>query len=700
RQQHYYYDGLGQLRASVDELGQKTEYTYDLLGRILTISHADGTVIRKSYAPFTTGNLVTQIEVNGEVLGRRRFDSLHRQVEVTSRGRTYSSSYQGNSPSPREVTDPLGQTVKYHYEPQLGNALTQVEAGAIQQHFTYDPRTGAMTADRAVQQVTHGMEYTASGRLQQETFRFDDKGTARAATYTYSPMGRLTAYQDVTGKNCRVSFDKSGRPVAAYDPDVDVVLTYDAASRVRRWCVHDKRSGKTLTTTLDWDDFGRETARHIQTETDTLTLAHTYTVRDQVASCTTRSQSAGLLRQETYTYDPIRNWLTEYDCTGLELPRDAYGFSIAHQRFTYDRLGNILTCLTTLDDGRSDTATFIYNPSDPCQLLTVTHTHPDYPATIRLAYDAAGRLRQDEAGRALTYDALGRLVNVSAGDLSSSYTYDAGNRLALQQIGTDRTHELYYQGATRVTEILRESGAVTRLLRAQGETVAAIMDTGTHLLGTDGHGSVLVSQQGEDPETRYCYSPYGQQAEGKGNPAIPAYNGERRDPVGGAYHLGNGYRTYHPVLMRFNAPDSWSPFGAGGLNPYAYCLGDPINHIDPTGHLSLGSIFGIIGGAIGLVIGLAMAIPTGGASLAGDAAILAGIIADVTGIASAATEDSNPRVSAILGWVSLGLGALSLGTSVIGGLSRSMRRLGQQSGEFSEAFGSRFSSGGPRQMNL
>ncbi|MEQ1976950.1 hypothetical protein, partial [Xenorhabdus sp. SGI240] len=53
-----------------------------------------------------------------------------------------------------------------------------------------------------------------------------------------------------------------------------------------------------------------------------------------------------------------------------------------------------------------------------------------------------------------------------------------------------------------------------------------------------------------------------------------------------------------------------------------------------------------------------------------------------------------------LGWVSLGLGALSLGASVIGGLSRSLGRLGQQSGEFSEAFGSRFSSGGPRQMNL
>jgi uncharacterized protein RhaS with RHS repeats len=36
--------------------------------------------------------------------------------------------------------------------------------------------------------------------------------------------------------------------------------------------------------------------------------------------------------------------------------------------------------------------------------------------------------------------------------------------------------------------------------------------------------------------------------------------------------------------MRFNSPDSWSPFGEGGLNAYTYCLGDPVNAIDPSGH--------------------------------------------------------------------------------------------------------------------
>lgn len=37
--------------------------------------------------------------------------------------------------------------------------------------------------------------------------------------------------------------------------------------------------------------------------------------------------------------------------------------------------------------------------------------------------------------------------------------------------------------------------------------------------------------------------------------------------------------------MCFQSPDSQSPFGAGGLNCYAYCAGDPVNFSDPSGHM-------------------------------------------------------------------------------------------------------------------
>lgn len=65
------------------------------------------------------------------------------------------------------------------------------------------------------------------------------------------------------------------------------------------------------------------------------------------------------------------------------------------------------------------------------------------------------------------------------------------------------------------------------------------------------------------------------------------FSGQRKEPVTGHYFLGSGYRAFNPVLMRFNAPDSWSPFGEGGLNAYCYCSNDPVNNVDPSGHIGL-----------------------------------------------------------------------------------------------------------------
>ncbi|EJL88097.1 RHS repeat-associated core domain protein containing protein [Herbaspirillum sp. CF444] len=149
------------------------------------------------------------------------------------------------------------------------------------------------------------------------------------------------------------------------------------------------------------------------------------------------------------------------------------------------------------------------------------------------------------------------------------------------------------------------------------------------------------------------------------------YNGQRRDPVSGTYHLGNGYRAYNPVLMRFNSPDAWSPFGAGGINAYAYCAGDPVNYADPSGHLSWQAWLGISMG----IAGLALTIVTAGASMAAAGGVMAaiestsavslavgitGALADVSAIASGASEDVDPQASAILGWVSMGTGAVGL----------------------------------------
>ncbi|WP_176516237.1 RHS repeat-associated core domain-containing protein [Pseudomonas faucium] len=106
------------------------------------------------------------------------------------------------------------------------------------------------------------------------------------------------------------------------------------------------------------------------------------------------------------------------------------------------------------------------------------------------------------------------------------------------------------------------------------------------LLATDDKGSVLqvASEEEEEP---HAYSSYGH------DPTLPSpltllgFNGERYDHAITGSLLGNGYRGFNSTLMRFCAPDSWGPFSVAGLNTYCYCLGDPVNHVDPSGHIRL-----------------------------------------------------------------------------------------------------------------
>ncbi len=103
------------------------------------------------------------------------------------------------------------------------------------------------------------------------------------------------------------------------------------------------------------------------------------------------------------------------------------------------------------------------------------------------------------------------------------------------------------------------------------------------LLATDQQRSVLNTLDATGPHP-LAYSPYGHHPAVDRLLSLRGFNGEQPDPLTGHYHLGNGYRQFNPVLMRFNSPDSWSPFGEGELNAYGYCLGNPVTGNDRSGH--------------------------------------------------------------------------------------------------------------------
>ncbi|WP_426713742.1 RHS repeat-associated core domain-containing protein [Chromobacterium violaceum] len=176
------------------------------------------------------------------------------------------------------------------------------------------------------------------------------------------------------------------------------------------------------------------------------------------------------------------------------------------------------------------------------------------------------------------------------------------------------------------------------------------------------------------------------------------FNCERLDPASGSFHLGNGYRAYSPALMRFHCPDSLSPFGAGGVNPYAYCAGDPANRADPSGHLSWQAWTGI-----GLAVtSLALAAFTAGTSIIASGGIVAAlesasaitlaegglaVVSDMTAIACGAMEASDPQAAAALSWVSLACGAMGMlraGHGTVRGIDRKLGAFLQENSRFWE----------------
>jgi len=161
----------------------------------------------------------------------------------------------------------------------------------------------------------------------------------------------------------------------------------------------------------------------------------------------------------------------------------------------------------------------------------------------------------------------------------ASYQYDALDRLVNRvSEGKHRQHR-FYQKEMIVTEI---EGDVHRQIFQCQEALLAELETErvprTSLLTTDTQRSVL-----QNFDSHSAYSPYGHRTVTGGLSGLLGFNGERPDPDTEHYLLGNGHRGFNPTLMRFNSPDSLSPFGEGGLNCYAYCGGDPINRTDPTG---------------------------------------------------------------------------------------------------------------------
>jgi RHS repeat-associated protein len=484
------YNASGFLATTTDPLGRSRSFTYDKVGRAVTVTNAAGGTEATVFD--AAGNPV--ITIDG--LGRRSFyvyDAMNRKV--TARGPRPDASAQ--TPVTRFVydstgnlvatTDPLGRTTWRQFD-ALGRVTAQTDALGIASgdalHTTrmeydaagrvtavidelgrrtdtvYDSlgrkiRTLAPAAGQGRPTTHYG--YDAAGNLR---FTTDPRGaSAGDAGFTtwifYDALGRSVATVDALGADWPIAAIPEALPATvtgnvvrkAYDARGRVVSTTDALGR---------------TTDVSFDNLGRKISSTAPAPVVGVARPVTRFAYDAVGNLTAVTDPLGFVT--TYGYDQLDRRTTV---------TDARGFSTVTP---YDAVGST----TSVADASGNVTRYAYDRRN----RLVTETDPLGKATS-YAYDLVGnKIREtDRLGRvtSFVYDAAGRLVEerwqqstAAAVSHSIKRYYDAADQL----LGVTETDTVNAAATTAWQFAYDAGGNVVRSRMAPGElaqqpTVAA-----------------------------------------------------------------------------------------------------------------------------------------------------------------------------------------------------------------------------------
>ena len=266
--------------------------------------------------------------------------------------------------------------------------------------------------------------------------------------------------------------------------------------------------------------------------------------------------------------------------------------------------------------------------------MNETQTQNSKTTTIDYQYDQNGSQTSrtttehngNKAVETSVYDGKGRLTQVMAGGVQTSYAYRPdGLRHSKSRLGSSTTHAWDFAdiAAENTTDAL---GVTTSAIYMRGNGLVYTKSAdGVHLYQKNAHGDIVqyLNSNGNATST-YVYDAFGVQrapnvnANDKNN---FRYCGEYRDGETGTYYLRA--RHYQPATGRFTSQDThWNPgnmvygdSGNGGnpsiasvmqsSNLYVYCGNNPVMFIDSTGEFgtpiswALAVIAGVAGGVYG-----------------------------------------------------------------------------------------------------
>ncbi len=225
-----------------------------------------------------------------------------------------------------------------------------------------------------------------------------------------------------------------------------------------------------------------------------------------------------------------------------------------------------------------------------------------------MLHDANGHLTQDHKATQYEYDDAGFLLQVQPQQKPATrYEYGPNGLLSHRTRGDSQSH--FYPDHHKNMQTLVKDGQWRSLVRHGKNIVGRQTEQGLDQFFkvNESTGVVLQQTKGETQLSLHRYDAYGKPLQrNQTNDTEFTWNQELTEPETGLTYLR--HRFHHPELRRFITRDNLHID-----NRYAYAHGDPVNYVDPMGHLSKKLTASIVM-AVVTAVGLLLSLPSLGAS--------------------------------------------------------------------------------------
>jgi RHS repeat-associated protein len=568
------YEAKGNYETKMsDPQGRTIEATYDNIGNVLTEKVGPQTTSYK----YDDVDRLTQVTDAKNGITKYEYDANGNKTKVTN-SKNYSTTAQYNELNQvKQTTDSLNYSTRYEYDVN-GNQTKTVYPNGNQVGISYNA-IHRQTSISYNGKERYTFSYDPNGNLTKET----DNENGNSTTFIYDADNKTKTVQE-TGNQTQYTYDKNGNVTERKYTVGSTTLTqgyaYSSLDQLSKLLFNGVNHA--------WFTYteGDQVASR-KTADGTITL-NRYNGAGELVEQTITGKNGNLLDRVQYTYSVQGNLATMvsqaagttqygYDTLG-QLVRETRPDGTIYE-YSYDANGNCLNRLVIQGNTR-DISTYTYNAAD--QLASANG--------VPYQYDLNGNLIDDDV-RIYTYDAENRLLSVqddNSGSILASFTYrsDGMRKTMTTAAGTITFH--YDENNNVAYETDSNNQVIASYTFERNNPVSMTRAGKTYYYRLNGHGDVTALTDATGTQvTTYEYDPYGALLKQTGSVENPyLYAGYRYDAAIGFYYLQSRY--YDAKVGRFLTKDTFEGEEKVPLsqNRYTYVENNPVNKIDPDGHLA------------------------------------------------------------------------------------------------------------------